>query len=48
MKASPMKDTTVISRFSHATKSSLSREGCNFRDNTYNRNSYLDEADMNS
>jgi hypothetical protein len=48
MKVSPTKATTVTSRFSHATKSSLRREDCNFRDNTYNRNSYLDEADMNS
>jgi hypothetical protein len=38
----------VASRISHATQHSLEREDRNFRDNTYNRNSYLDEADMNS
>jgi hypothetical protein len=43
-----MTEKIVVSRTSHATQHSLRREVCNFRDNTYNKNSYLDEADMNS
>lgn len=41
-------EMTVVSHFSHAAKSSLGREVSNFRGNTYNRDSTLDEADMNS
>jgi len=41
-------ETTVASRFSRAAKSSLNREVRNFRGNTYNRDSTLHEADMNS
>jgi hypothetical protein len=43
-----MKATTVISRHGRATLRPLERERCDFRDNTYNNDSYLDEADMNS
>jgi hypothetical protein len=41
-------ETTVVSHTSHAIKRSLSRELCGDRGNTYNRDSTLDEADMNS
>ena len=42
-------DTIVASRFEpRNTAFSECAEVCNFRDNTYNRDSYLDEADMNS
>jgi hypothetical protein len=41
-------ETIVASRMSHATQHSLNCEGCNFMDSTYNKDSYLDEADMNS
>jgi hypothetical protein len=41
-------ETTVASRFSHTAQSSLNREVRNFRGNTYNRDSTLHEADMNS
>jgi len=41
-------ETTVVSHFSHAAQSSLDREVRNFRGNTYNRDSTLHEADMNS
>jgi hypothetical protein len=48
MKVSTM-ETTVASGMSRATQLSRSCEGCDFGDNnTYNRDSYLDEADMNS
>jgi hypothetical protein len=47
MKVSTM-ETTVVSHFGHATQRSLGRELSNFRDNTYNRDSTLHEADMNS
>ena len=43
-----MTETIVASRIRHATQHSLSRERRDFRDNTYTKNSYLDEADMNS
>jgi hypothetical protein len=48
MKVSPTKATTVISRLGRAIQPSLGRERRGFRDNTYNKDSYLDEADMNS
>ena len=48
MKASPTKATTVISRRGRTTQRSLDREVSNFRGNTYNRDSTLHEADMNS
>jgi hypothetical protein len=48
MKVSIAMDTIVASRSSHAPQHSLRRDDHNFRDNTYNRYSYLDEADMNS
>jgi hypothetical protein len=48
MRVSIPMDMIVASRFSHALQHSLGREDRNFRDNTYNRDSYLDEADMNS
>jgi hypothetical protein len=41
-------DKIVASRSSHAPHHSLKRDNRNFRDNTYNNDSYLDEADMNS
>jgi hypothetical protein len=41
-------ETTVASRFSHITQRSLDRDVCDFRGNTYNRDSTLHEADMNS
>jgi hypothetical protein len=41
-------ETNVVSQFSHAAQSSLDRGVCNFRGNTYNRDSTLHEADMNS
>jgi ubiquitin C-terminal hydrolase len=41
-------EMTVANRFSHATQSSLKCDVCNFRGNTYNRDSTLHEADMNS
>jgi hypothetical protein len=41
-------ETTVVSHLSHAAKSSLGREACDFRGNTYNKDSTLHEADMNS
>jgi hypothetical protein len=43
-----MTETTVVSRISHATQRSLGREVRNFRGNTYNKDSTLHEADMNS
>jgi hypothetical protein len=49
MKGSIPMDTIVASRSSHAPHHARSREDYNFGDNnTYNRDSYLDEADMNS
>ena len=48
MKASPMKATTVTSRPGRTTLRSLNCDVCNFRGNTYNRDSPLHEADMNS
>ncbi len=48
MRGSTMTDMIVVSEFSHATKLSLRREDCDFGDNTYNKYSYLDEADMSS
>jgi hypothetical protein len=47
MKASTT-ETTVVSRISHAARRSLGRELRNFRGNTYNKDSTLDEADMSS
>ncbi len=47
-KASTTKETIVASKLSHAGQQSRSREDRDFRDNTYNNDSYLDEADMNS
>jgi hypothetical protein len=47
MRVSITTETIVASRSSHAIQHSLGREDCKFRDNT-NRDSYLDEADMNS
>jgi hypothetical protein len=47
-KVSIAMETIVASRSSHAQQDFLSRRNCNFRDNTYNNDSYLDEADMNS
>jgi hypothetical protein len=47
MKASIAMDTNVASRYSCATQGSLRRRGGDFRVN-YNKDSYLDEADMNS
>ena len=47
MKASPTKATTVTSRPA-TQQSSLNREVRNFRGNTYNKDSTLHEADMNS
>jgi hypothetical protein len=41
-------ETIVASFQSHAGQTSLSRKHRDFSDNTYNRDSYLDEADMNS
>jgi hypothetical protein len=41
-------ETTVVSRTSHAAQRSLGRELRDDRGNTYNRDSTLDEADMNS
>jgi hypothetical protein len=41
-------EMTVASHFSHAANSSLGRVVRNFRGNTYNRDSTLHEADMNS
>ncbi len=38
----------VASRLSHTPQESLHRGSRDFKDNTYNRDSYLDEADMNS
>lgn len=46
MKASPTKATTVIDRRSPLR--SLGSDVSNFRDNTYNKDSTLHEADMNS
>jgi hypothetical protein len=43
-----MMETIVASRIRRATQHSLGRERRDFRDNTYTKNSYLDEADMNS
>jgi hypothetical protein len=40
-------ETIVASGFGHAPLHFLEREDCGFRDN-YNKDSYLDEADMNS
>jgi hypothetical protein len=48
MKVSPTKATTVISRTGRTTLRSLDRGVRNFRGNTYNRDSTLHEADMNS
>jgi hypothetical protein len=49
MKASITMDTIVASGFGHAPQHRLRREDRDFRDNnTYNTDSYLDEADMNS
>jgi hypothetical protein len=48
MKASIAMDTIVASGLSCATQGSVERRDGDFRDNTYNRYSYLDEADMNS
>jgi hypothetical protein len=47
MKASTAMDMIVASRSGRATQGSLNRRSGDFRDN-YNRDSYLDEADMNS
>jgi hypothetical protein len=47
MKASTT-ETTVASRFSHTEQRSLGCEVRNFRGNTYNKDSTLHEADMNS
>jgi hypothetical protein len=47
MKALTM-EKTVANRFGRAACSSLDCVVCNFRDNTYNRDSTLHEADMNS
>jgi hypothetical protein len=41
-------ETTVVSHISHAAQRSLGREHGDDRGNTYNRDSTLDEADMNS
>ena len=41
-------EKTVANRFGRAAYSSLDSEICNFRGNTYNRDSTLHEADMNS
>ena len=41
-------ETIVVSQYSHATQPTWSYRYCNSTDNTYNRYSYLDEADMNS
>lgn len=46
MKVSPTKATTVIS--GRAPLRSLGREVSNFRGYTYNKDSTLHEADMNS
>jgi hypothetical protein len=48
MKASTTTDMIVASGSGHATQLSLSCPTGDFRDNTYNKDSYLDEADMNS
>jgi hypothetical protein len=48
MRASPTKATTVTSRTGRTTPRSLGCEVCNFRGNTYNKDSTLHEADMNS
>lgn len=48
MRGSTTTDMIVASRISHATQISLRREDRDFGDNTYNTDSYLDEADMNS
>lgn len=48
MKVLTAMDTIVASRFGHVPPHCLNRDG-DFRDNsTYNIDSYLDEADMNS
>jgi hypothetical protein len=41
-------ETIVVSQFRHATQTTASYRLCNFADNTYNKDSTLDEADMNS
>ncbi len=49
MKVSIAMVKIVASRSSHAPHDNLSREDGDFGDNnTYNTDSYLDEADMNS
>jgi hypothetical protein len=48
MRGSTTTDMIVVSQYSHATQLSLGRGDSNFRDNTYNKDSYLDEADMSS
>ena len=48
MKVFPTKAMTVTSRPAAQTQRSLGREVSNFRGNTYNRDSTLHEADMNS
>ena len=42
------REKTVANRFGRTAYSTLDRAVCNFRDNTYNRDSTLHEADMNS
>jgi hypothetical protein len=46
MKVSTTMESIVANRIGHATQGPLNRK--DFRDNIYNQNSYLDEADMNS
>jgi hypothetical protein len=48
MRASTTTEMIVVSQFSHAPQRSLHREDRECRENTYNKDSYLDEADMNS
>jgi hypothetical protein len=47
MKASTT-ETTVASTFSRATKPSARFHTGNLAENTYNKHSFLDEADMSS